>query len=136
MRLTPIHLSKYIKGRFYIPKVNYKEKSMEFYPFDETKLETNKLGITEPSNTAKALIPKKDDLIIIPSIAVDIEGTRLGYGGGFYDRYLERFPELTKIAINYEKCLQIDSLPKEEHDVLMDYVITEKRVIIEDLMNF
>ena len=72
--------------------MNYKEKSMEFYPFDETKLETNKLGITEPSNTAKALIPK-DDLIIIPSIAVDIEGTRLGYGGGFYDRYLERFPE-------------------------------------------
>jgi 5-formyltetrahydrofolate cyclo-ligase len=68
----------------------------------------------------------KPDIIIVPAIAFDRTGNRLGRGGGFYDAYLRNF-DGPKIGICKELQL-VDELPIEEHDVKVDFVITEKMV--------
>jgi len=69
----------------------------------------------------------KPGLILVPGLSMSSKGERLGRGKGFYDRYLENFHGL-KIGICLE--VQIDeSLPVEPHDVLLDYIVTEKRLI-------
>lgn len=69
----------------------------------------------------------KPDIIIVPGIAFDQTGNRLGRGGGFYDSYLAKF-DGPKIGIC--KSLQlVDELPIEEHDIKVDFVITEKNLI-------
>lgn len=68
------------------------------------------------------------DAIIVPCIAADSAGFRLGYGGGWYDKFLSRVSSSTVIYICYESCL-LNSLPHEPHDIRADYVVTEKRVI-------
>ena len=135
--MDPRYLLDALDGEFFLPRISYKTRTMDFYPYKKSDdLEENSLGIKEPYEKTEPLIPQESDIIIIPSLAIDIEGNRLGYGGGFYDRYLERYPKLIKVAINYEELLQKKALPMEEHDVVMDYVVTEKRIIIEDLRNF
>ena len=64
------------------------------------------------------------DLVIVPALACDKNGYRLGYGGGFYDRFLNGFLGL-KIACIPSKLL-VDNVYPESHDVKMDYIITEK----------
>ena len=68
----------------------------------------------------------KPDIIIVPAIAFDRTGNRLGRGGGFYDAYLRNF-DGPKVGICKELQL-VDELPIEEHDVKVDFVITEKMV--------
>ncbi|MGM9571425.1 MAG: 5-formyltetrahydrofolate cyclo-ligase [bacterium] len=69
------------------------------------------------------------DLVIVPGVAFDTQGNRLGYGGGFYDRFLAGLkPDVPAIAICYELQLR-DDLVAEEHDLPMDWVITEKQAI-------
>lgn len=69
------------------------------------------------------------DLVIVPGVGFDENGNRLGYGGGFYDRFLAGLkPEVSAVAICYELQLRND-LVAEEHDLPMDWVITEKRAI-------
>ncbi len=69
----------------------------------------------------------KPDIIIVPGLAFDRAGNRLGRGGGFYDAYLKDF-DGTKISICKELQL-VDELPIEEHDVRVDYIITESMTI-------
>lgn len=135
--MDPLYLMQHLKGNFYLPKISYSDKSMEFYSYkaDDVLVE-HSLGMKEVSAHGTALVPKEKDIIILPSLGLDLEGHRLGYGGGFYDRYLERYKGLIKVGITYEELLQKNALPVEEHDILMDYVITEKRIIIEDLRHF
>lgn len=67
--------------------------------------------------------------MILPGVAFDEKKHRVGYGGGFYDRYLEKHPTLTKIAFAFE--FQIfDSVPSESFDRQPEKIITEKRIII------
>lgn len=71
--------------------------------------------------------PSLIDLVILPGIAFDRRGGRLGYGRGFYDILLNEM-RATKIALAYSFQV-VDKVPQEEHDVKMDYIITEKEVI-------
>ena len=86
-------------------------------------------GIREP-NKATPLVPLDSiDAIIVPAVAYDTNGYRLGYGGGFYDRFLDKLnPNCIKIGVAFE--LQVfDDVPKEPHDAKLDYIITESRII-------
>lgn len=83
-------------------------------------------------------IPKEDniasptdiDLVIVPGVAFDISGNRMGYGGGYYDRFLQILPEKTKIiAIAFEEQIY-PSIPKDMHDIKMKHIITENRYLI------
>ncbi len=108
-------------------KKNFK---MDFfkYSFDEP-LYVNKLGILEPSKLSKILMP---DLIFVPLVGFDNNLNRLGYGGGFYDRYFEKsskFKKIVKIglAFSFQK---IKKLPVNKFDKKLDMIITEKDFFI------
>ncbi|MDI3480365.1 MAG: 5-formyltetrahydrofolate cyclo-ligase [Tepidanaerobacteraceae bacterium] len=81
-------------------------------------------GIPEPPGD-KGISPEEIDLVVVPGVAFDKNGNRMGYGAGYYDSFLPKLrPEVKKIAVAFE--MQVtDNLPTEEHDVKMDMLITE-----------
>jgi len=82
----------------------------------------NERGILEP---IEALPIKQStiDVVIVPGIAFDMKGNRLGFGKGFYDRFLKRATHAVKIGLAFDFQI-IDSIPSEPHDVRMDFVVT------------
>jgi len=69
------------------------------------------------------------DLVIVPGVAFDRKGHRLGFGAGYYDRFLPKLrPGVKKIAVAFEVQL-VDSVPAEEHDIRMDAILTEEQLI-------
>lgn len=114
------------KGRkhFFLPRVN--GVNLDILPYDATRLELGSFHIEEPTGD-DLLDPEELELIVVPAVAYDRRGNRLGRGKGFYDRLLSS-TKATKIGVGYEFQL-VDELPSEEHDVPMDMVITQKCVI-------
>ncbi|KKQ36183.1 MAG: 5-formyltetrahydrofolate cyclo-ligase [candidate division WS6 bacterium GW2011_GWA2_37_6] len=93
-------------------------------------LEKNKFGILQP-NKAKSLLKDihKIDIILVPLLAFDLQGHRLGYGSGYYDRLLSKVREGTlKVGLGYEISRYNGALPNGHNDIKLDYVITEERV--------
>lgn len=110
--------------KFFLPRVN--GVNLELLPYDETKLEIGSFYIEEP--TGNDVHPVEEiEVIIVPGVAFDRKGRRLGRGKGFYDRLLQT-AGATKIGIGYEFQL-MDELPAEPHDVPMDIIITEHTTI-------
>lgn len=72
--------------------------------------------------------PQEIDLVITPGVAFDRDGYRVGYGGGYYDRFLSNIPHVPAIAIAFDLQL-IDQVPKEHFDIPVDYIFTEKEII-------
>ena len=90
-------------------------------------LEMTQFGIEQPAE--ESIIPSEitdTDLILVPCIAVDKSGNRIGMGGGFYDRILKNL-SIIKIALTFD-FQYIDSLPAEEHDIKVNFVVTEKGI--------
>ena len=87
-------------------------------------------GILEPkSECVRPVEPTKIDFVVVPGVSFDTSGNRLGYGGGFYDRFLRRLrPDAAFAALAFELQIQDDVYP-EAHDYPMQYVITESRII-------
>lgn len=117
-----------------VPKVLEKNGIMEFYEIQSLQeLEMGYQGIEEPNIADKSPVnPEKMQgaaLMIMPGAAFDSQCNRIGYGGGFYDRYLNKYPKTMKtIAICYEIQL-VDNIPAEDLDVKPDMIITEQRII-------
>lgn len=87
-------------------------------------------NIREPKSECSPAINIKDlDVVIVPAVAYDKNCYRLGYGGGFYDRFLENLrKDAVTIGIAFD--LQIfDEVPKEAHDAQLDYIVTESRIL-------
>ncbi|WP_088227958.1 5-formyltetrahydrofolate cyclo-ligase [Desulfosporosinus sp. FKB] len=85
-------------------------------------------GIREPKLKLGETEPSEIDLILVPGAGFDLQGNRLGYGGGYYDRFFMRIkPTVPRIAIGFE-CQVIDQVPVDDHDVKMTMLITEKNV--------
>ncbi len=96
----------------------------------EADLEEGNYGIPEPKAEAlRPVDPKTIDLLMVPGVGFDMKGNRLGYGGGYYDRFFEHLrPDVPLVALAFE--LQIvERVPVEEWDRRVDYLITEQRVI-------
>lgn len=112
-----------------VPKCNHKTKEMQFFNITSfEQLEKGYFGIYEPKESICAKINKDEiDLIIVPGVAFTSKGDRLGYGGGYYDRYLSNYAG-NLVALAYD--LQIvEKLPIEVHDQSMPLIFTETRVI-------
>ena len=109
-----------------VPKVVGKD--MVFYKLtDLARLEPGYFGIPEP--VSGEIVNWSKALMIMPGVAFDRANHRVGYGGGFYDRYLEKMPEDCEKAILCRESLMCDEIPTEEHDERMDLVISEHGII-------
>ena len=110
-----------------LPKIE-KKSLMEFYEWNKNDpLLINKYGIPEPVK-AKRVYP---DILFVPLVAFDKELNRLGYGGGFYDRYIQkisRFKKIIKVglAFSFQK---LKTIPTNKHDKKLDIIITEKDIV-------
>lgn len=84
-------------------------------------------GIPAPPDDKPAIAPKDLDLVIVPSLAIDDRGIRLGYGGGYYDRYIKEIRETNTsiVAIQRSRFVVKTNLPCEPHDQIVDAVLTE-----------
>ncbi len=83
-------------------------------------------GILEPAGQDK--IERQHGFMMVPGVAFSKDGVRIGYGKGFYDRYLKRFPDIYTCAAAY--AFQVaDSLPFEKHDIKLMEIITEREDI-------
>ena len=89
-----------------------------------------KFRILEPHETSEIILPEEIDLCIVPCLAADVFGFRLGYGGGYYDRFLASVtcPTVVLCADTSVLC----AVPREDFDVPCDYIYTERRILIRE----
>lgn len=83
------------------------------------------LGVLEPKLAEESFIPK---VLLIPGVAFDKNFMRLGFGGGFYDKFLKNYLGL-KVGISFSDYIIEEQLPTESHDVAMDFIVTDKCVL-------
>ena len=116
--------------KVYAPRVLSKT-DMEFYRImDEHDLVSGYMGIMEPSDACEKA-DTRDGLFIMPGLAFDYDFHRIGYGGGFYDRYLSIDNTFIKAAPAFDFQL-LEAIPYEEHDLKPDYIITQTQFIRRD----
>ncbi|WP_414657007.1 5-formyltetrahydrofolate cyclo-ligase [Deinococcus sp. VB343] len=102
------------------------ERHLTLHPY-ETATEVSRAGYLQPPKDAPQVALDTVDAVLLPGLAYDLRGVRLGYGGGFYDRLLPGFAGL-KIGVVYAPLL-LSALPGEAHDVRADWVATERGVV-------
>ena len=106
-----------------------KDNQMNFYRWSRNDpLKINKFGIPEPVVSSKIIYP---DILLVPLVAYDSQLNRLGYGGGYYDRYIEKCEKIKKVikiglAFSFQKIL---SIPINQYDKRLDFIITEKEIL-------
>lgn len=111
--------------KVYLPRTE--GKNISAVPYGELK--KGRYGIEEPIGEAYCGVA---EVTVVPLLAVNPRGYRLGYGGGYYDRYLSRKGKnMLKIGICYDFQL-VGEVPSEEHDVLLDALVTDARVIVRE----
>jgi 5-formyltetrahydrofolate cyclo-ligase len=118
------------KKNVFIPKVYKDDKLMKAIKLNSIdELKKNSMGILEPIDDSNYIEKENIDLIVVPGVVFDKECNRIGYGGGYYDRYLKDIKSKeNKIALAYD--LQIvDKIKSEVHDIKVDYIITNTRAL-------
>ena len=85
------------------------------------------VGILEPMDVMR-IAYKNIDLVLVPGIVFDHEGHRIGYGFGYYDKFLAKIPKAIKIGLAFEFQV-VDKIPNEIHDVPVDLIVTEERIV-------
>ena len=99
-----------------------------FSPIDENSWIAGRMGIMEPDREKSWLIAPEDiELLICPIVAFDNQKNRIGYGGGYYDRYLPRCEKAVKIGIAFE-AQRMEKIDTDQYDKAMDIIITEEKV--------
>jgi len=125
--LTPL-LELFPHKRWVLPRILPEENGrMEFHRYDAAHLIRHPFGMMEPAPDAPAVAADEIELTLVPGLAYDRCGYRLGYGGGYYDRFLTRFRGVRAGIVFHE--LLLDSIPHGGHDVPMQWVITEREMI-------
>ena len=117
----------------FCPRTN--EEHMMFYQITSLKdLKTGHFNVLEPEASENTLfLPEAgcDYCMIVPGLMFDTKGNRMGYGKGYYDKYLAGLSagiSMTTIAFSYDEMVK-DNIPSEETDYKMNYIITESRII-------
>ena len=120
-------LEKFEKKNYTIslPKIKKKSQMDFFYWSTKDPLMINKYGIPEPISN-KVQLP---DILLVPLVAFDDNLNRIGYGGGFYDRYIKKIKKIKKVitiglAYSFQK---VKKIPIDKYDIKLDFIITEKQ---------
>ena len=103
---------------FYFPKVS--QTDLVVCP-NNNNFEKSKLNIMEPCSNP--INPELLDLIIVPALAVDKYNYRLGYGGGFYDRFLAKYPNIKTLTPIFKEFI-FDEIPHNNYDIKIDFIIS------------
>ncbi len=114
------------RKHFYLPRVN--GVNLDILPYDESRLSLGSFHIEEPTGNDTTDI-NEIELIIVPAVAFDRQGNRVGRGKGYYDRLLSD-TKATKIGVGYDFQLIEEGIDADPHDVQMDMVITETHHIV------
>lgn len=124
--------------RLILPVVDSRHKVLKLYEVKNTsELAPGYMGIPEPGIRENRRVPLNDiDLVVIPGTGFDIEGIRLGYGGGYYDRLLSYESKqlarvehhIPTVALAFEEQIG-EKIPSEPHDIRVDFIVTDKRLI-------
>lgn len=124
---TETFIKKWInKKQIFVPKIeNGKMNLIRLKSWDE--LAPGHFGVLEP--TSSDYYEGKIDLVVTPSIVFDNNGYRLGYGKGYYDKYFSSREYDISVGLSYHKLLQ-DNVPKEDHDIKVDVIITEEKTFL------
>ena len=108
--------------------ITRKENKMDFFEWSSKKpLSINKIGIPEPFSKKKVY----PDILLIPILAFDNQKFRLGYGGGYYDRYIQKIKKIKKIltigmAFSFQ---EVAKLPINKYDKKLDFIVTENEIL-------
>lgn len=122
--VNPLFLLKYGVGVTSLPFVF--EKQMVFKKWQEgDELVKSSFGLQSPVETSINIIP---EIIIVPLLAFDSKKYRIGYGGGYYDKYLSTFSGLT-IGFAYDFQI-VDKIPREAFDINLDGIVTETKIFL------
>lgn len=125
-----IHAHRQHEGIIALPRV-MAAGTMDFYALlQPAPTHRNRYGIAEPEPTAPQLDPSALDLALVPLVAFDANGQRLGMGGGYYDRYLPRLrPQTLIVGVAYQCQYAAAPLPHAAWDVRLHAVVTETGVL-------
>ncbi len=119
-------LNNLYKKNIYVPKV--KGNKIDIYKINSLEdLEKGAFSIPEPKADSKKIDPKIIDFALIPGIAFDDSGHRIGFGKGYYD-YLNKNLNCLKVGLAYNFQI-VDNIPAEKHDIKVDLIITDKQTI-------
>jgi len=114
--------------RWLLPRiVPGEEGRMTFHPYDPNNLIVHPFGMAEPAPHLLQVSPAEIQLVLAPGLAFDRYGWRLGYGGGFFDRFLQNFKG-TSVGVVIQALL-LESVPRGEFDIPMDWLVTETGLI-------
>jgi len=124
--------------KIYVPRTEFKTRLMD--AVEVTSLDNlieSEYGILEPSIKDPHINPNELDLIVVPGVAFDRQGARMGYGAGFYDRYFEKINKdnskaVIKLALAYDFQI-IDKVPMNDRDIPVSCIITESTFILSSL---
>lgn len=119
------------KKTLLFPRIDIDTQKMEFCPVESPtdQLRTGKHGILEPLSNIKAVETTHTNLILVPGRVFGIQGQRIGRGKGYYDKFLEKTNQATRIGIGFESQVTTANIPQFSHDQKMDFILTEKRLI-------
>ncbi|MBV6424440.1 MAG: 5-formyltetrahydrofolate cyclo-ligase [Steroidobacteraceae bacterium] len=121
-------------ARLYLPRIaSYRHRRLVFARAGGAGT-SNRYGIVEPPRSAPTLRAARLDIVLVPLVGFDRAGTRLGMGGGYYDRAFafrrrRRAPSRPLLIGIAFACQQVDTLPAADHDIRLDAVITERGLI-------
>lgn len=125
-------LELYSKKNFFISKItNSKNREMKINKYNKNELILHKFGYYESSSN-DFYDEEILDVVIVPAVAFDSKKNRIGFGGGYYDTFLEKVRKKNNKALFIGVCYDfqiIDSVPTEKHDVTLDFVISESKIL-------
>ena len=125
-------LELYPKKNFFISKItNSKNREMKINKYNKNELILHKFGYYESSSN-DFYDEEILDVVIVPALAFDSKKNRIGFGGGYYDTFLEKVRQKNNKVLFIGVCYDfqiIDSVPTEKHDVTLDFVISESKIL-------
>jgi 5-formyltetrahydrofolate cyclo-ligase len=100
---------------------------MVLHPYDAQRLVRHRFGMLEPDADLPIVAAATLDVVLVPGVAFDRQGGRMGFGGGFYDGFLPTTDAL-RVGITFDDCL-VDAIPCDEHDQRMDWIVTPTQTL-------
>jgi 5-formyltetrahydrofolate cyclo-ligase len=119
------------RARFAVPLTHSPDALLTFHLLEGAELRTSRSGFREPLAAAPQVSLAEVDLVLVPGLAFDVTGARLGYGKGFYDRFLAQLatvdPGVPAVGVTLDE-LVLDALPTDPHDMRVSHLATQSGV--------